>query len=155
MQYSANGFSLTYSLSHELSTTTMLISMAAKGNTRAIILPFGLDKSRIIWDPDGSILLHRLGGKPNLKERGMSGYGHGFMGRPACASQPAQGRHYGALQKQQEPEGKLDGIFRKQRLSSFSRIPLLVTVLLLPLEPYPSSAISLILFSPFNPATSC
>jgi len=41
--------------------------MAAKGNTRAIILPFGLDKSRIIWDPGGSIILHRLGGKPNLR----------------------------------------------------------------------------------------
>ena len=62
--------------------------MATKGNTRASILPFGLDKSRIIWDPGGSMLLHRLGGKPNLKRRGMSGYGHGLMGRTTCASRP-------------------------------------------------------------------
>ena len=62
--------------------------MATKGNTRASILPFGLDKSRIIWDPGGSILLHRLGGKSNLKVRGMSGYGHGLMGRTTCASRP-------------------------------------------------------------------
>jgi hypothetical protein len=74
-QYSANGFSLTYSSSHELIATTILISMAAKENTRASLLPFFLDKSRIIWDPGGSILLHRFGGKPNLKGR-------------ACTSQP-------------------------------------------------------------------
>jgi hypothetical protein len=88
VQYSANSFSLTYSLSHELFATTIFISMAAKGNTRASILTFGLDKSRIIWDPGGSILLHRLGGKPNLKGRGMSGHGYGLMGWTACASQP-------------------------------------------------------------------
>lgn len=37
---------LTYSLSHELSATTMLISIVAKENTRASILPFGFGKSQ-------------------------------------------------------------------------------------------------------------
>ena len=105
MQYSANGFSLTYSLSHEPSATTMLISMAAKGNTRASILPFGLGKSRIIWDPGGSIILHRLGGNVRIRP-----WAHG----PAsmCLTTKAQGRHYEALQEQQQPDGNGHRIFR-------------------------------------------
>jgi hypothetical protein len=137
-QYSANGFSLTYSLSHELSATTMLISMAAKGNTRASILPFGLDKSRIIWDPGGSIILHRLGGKPNQGNVRVWPWAYG----PAsmCLTTKAQGRHYEALQEQQQPDGNGHRIFR---IPNRFILPLefsLSTVHRPSLKPYTSSA---------------
>ena len=55
-----------------------------------------LKKHRIVqfpWDPGGSILLYRLGGKPNLKERGMLGTSHGWDSHMGHGPR-AQSRHW-------------------------------------------------------------
>jgi len=41
------------------------------------------------WDPGGSILLHQLGGKPNLKERGMLGTSIGWADAWALGLEPS------------------------------------------------------------------
>jgi hypothetical protein len=52
-------------------STSVLQSSAQEGNAV-------FSHAKFSWDPGGSILLYRLGGKPNPKERGMLGTSHGW-----------------------------------------------------------------------------